>query len=123
MCALCWIGELADFNFTIHHKSGKSHCDADGFSCMPLDMEKYMSECTEGTSQDVIDVAITGISLQASEDTDWIRSLADPSQVLHTNKHILAVQPAPLSKINPVDLAAAQARDKDIWSPHRLQAK
>ena len=62
----------------------------------------------------MIDAAITAVSLQASGDTDWIRALADPSQVLDTNKHIPAVQPAPPSKINPVDLAAAQARDKDI---------
>ena len=113
-CALRWVGELADFKFTIHYKPGKSHRDADGFSRLPLDMEKYMSECTEETSQDVIDAAITAVSLQASGDTDWIRSLADPSQVLDTNKHIPAVQPAPPSKINPVDLAAAQAKDKDI---------
>ena len=73
-----------------------------------------MLECTEETSQDVIDAAITAVSLQASGDTDWIRSLTDHSQVLDTNKHIPAVQPAPPSKINPVDLAAAQARDKDI---------
>ena len=71
-CVLCWVGELADFTFTIHYKPGKSHCDADGFSHMPLDMEKYMSECTEETSQDVIDSAITAVSLQASRDTNWI---------------------------------------------------
>ena len=73
-----------------------------------------MSECKEETSQDVTDAAVTAVSLKASRDTDWIWSLADPSQVLDTNKHIPAVQPAPPSKINPVDLAAAQARDKDI---------
>ena len=113
-CALRWVRELANFKFTIHYKPGKSHRDADGFSRMPLDMETYMSECTEETSQDVIDAAITAVSLQAPGNKDWIRSLAGPSQVLDTNKHIPAVQPAPPSKINPVDLAAAQARDKDI---------
>ena len=93
-CALCLVGELADFKFTIHYKPGKSHRDTDGFSRMPLDMEKYMSECTEETSQNVIDAAITAVSLQASGDTDWNRSLTDPSQVLDTNKHIPAVQSA-----------------------------
>ena len=62
----------------------------------------------------MIDASITAVSLHASGDTDWIQSLADPSQVFDTNKHIPAVQPASTSKINPVDLAAAQARDKDI---------
>ena len=114
MCTLRWVGELADFKFTINCKPGKSHCDADGRFPMLLVMEKYMSECTEETSQDVINAAITTVSLQASGDTDWIQSLAVPSQVIDTNKHIPAVQPAPPSKINPVALAAAQARNKDI---------
>ena len=83
---------------------------------MPLDKKKYMSECTEETSQDVIDAAITAVSLQASGDTDWILSLADPPQALDTNKHIHVVQPVPPSKTDPVDLAAAQVRDKDIGS-------
>ena len=77
-------------------------------------MEKYMSECTEEISKDVIDAAISSVSLQASGETDWIQSLTDPSQVFDTNKH--AVQPAPPSKISPVDLAAAQTKDKDISS-------
>ena len=72
VCALRWVGELANFKFTIHYRPGKSHCDADGFTCMLLDMEKYMSECTEETPQDVINAAITAFSLQASGDTDWI---------------------------------------------------
>ena len=57
-CALRWVGELADFKFTIHYKPGKSPCDANG--------------CTEKTFQDVIDAAITAVSLQASGDTDLI---------------------------------------------------
>ena len=41
-CALRWVGEPANVKFTIHYKPGKSHRDADGFSRMPLDMEKYV---------------------------------------------------------------------------------
>ena len=29
---LCWIGELADFNFDIRYHPGKTHVDADSFS-------------------------------------------------------------------------------------------
>ena len=50
----------------------------------------------------MIDDSTTAVCLQASEDTDWILSLADPCQVLDRNKHI------------PLDLAATQAREKDI---------
>ena len=39
---LHWIGELADFNFTIHYRPGKSNIDADALSRMPSDDMAYM---------------------------------------------------------------------------------
>ena len=41
---LRWVGELADFNFNIKHRPGKCHIDADSFSRMPFDINKYMPE-------------------------------------------------------------------------------
>lgn len=31
----CWVAELADFNFTIKYRPGKSHTDANDLSRMP----------------------------------------------------------------------------------------
>ena len=44
---LHWIGELADFNFDIRYRPGKTHVDADSFSRIPFDFEAYMKSCTE----------------------------------------------------------------------------
>ena len=37
-----WVAELADYNFTIKYRTGKSNVDADILSRMPLDMDEYV---------------------------------------------------------------------------------
>lgn len=49
-----WVGELADFRFEIKYRPGKSNNDADLLSRCPLDMNQYISEFTEGLSQNAI---------------------------------------------------------------------
>ena len=51
---LRWVGELADFNFNIKYRPGKCHIDADSFSRMPFDINKYMPECTESISEETV---------------------------------------------------------------------
>lgn len=36
-----WVAELADFNFTIKYRPGKTNADADGLSRIPMDFEGY----------------------------------------------------------------------------------
>uniref|UniRef100_H3B5S2 Gypsy retrotransposon integrase-like protein 1 n=1 Tax=Latimeria chalumnae TaxID=7897 RepID=H3B5S2_LATCH len=48
------LAQLADFNITIKYCPGKSNADADGLSRMSLDMDSYMSQCTEDIHQEVI---------------------------------------------------------------------
>ena len=47
---LRWIGELADFNFDIRYRPGKTHVDADAYSRIPFDFETYIKSCTEDPS-------------------------------------------------------------------------
>ena len=44
---LRWIGDLTDFNFTIHYRPGKANIDADTLSRMALDDIAYMESYTE----------------------------------------------------------------------------
>ena len=41
-----WVAELADFNFNIKYRPGKSNIDADVLSRLPLDPSEYMEDCT-----------------------------------------------------------------------------
>ena len=42
-----WVAELADFNFNIKYRPGRSNTDADVLSRMPQDFAAYMNECTK----------------------------------------------------------------------------
>lgn len=53
-----WVAELANFNFQIRYRPGKSNADADGLSRMPLDFDQYRQECTAETSFEEVDVMV-----------------------------------------------------------------
>ena len=55
---LRWIGDLADFNFTIHYRPGKANIDADTLSRMALDDIAYMESCTEVIPHEVVQTVV-----------------------------------------------------------------
>ena len=61
---LRWVGELADFTFTIRYRPGKANADADTLSRAPKDMDNYMKLCTEETTQDELRTIIHTVQLQ-----------------------------------------------------------
>ena len=85
---LRWVGELADFKFSIQYRPGKANGDADAFSRLPYDMEKYMSTCINQSSLDMIDATIEVVQQRSSEDTAWVYALTDPSAALFGNNHL-----------------------------------
>ncbi len=64
-----WVAELADFNFTIKYRPGKSNADADGFSRMPLDINGFMSQCTEEIRPNTISATMTGVTVRREKPT------------------------------------------------------
>ena len=49
-----WVAELADYNFDIKYRPGKSNTDADMLSRLPLDPNEYMENCTAEMEKDAI---------------------------------------------------------------------
>ena len=80
---LRWIGELADFNFTIRYRPGKTNVDADTLSRHPEHMRQYMVSCTEEMLQEELRAVIQSIQLQDNGQVNWISSLTSDPSVLH----------------------------------------
>ena len=62
---LRWVGELADYHFSIHYHPGKAHIDADTMSGLPI--EEFMKHCTVKTTPDAIKVTFSMIRLKQIE--------------------------------------------------------
>ena len=59
-----WVGELSEYNFTLHYRPGKNSADADGLSRNPVNCEEpsiedLERECTESISRSDMCVAIS----------------------------------------------------------------
>lgn len=101
-----WVGELSDFRFEIKHRPGKANIDADTLSRLPLDMEKYVTECTEDLSAEVIRAVWDGIHAARKKDVAWIAALS----MAHEDMDQLSPAPS-LPPISKVELAKAQRED------------
>ena len=77
---LRWIGDLADFNFTIHYRPGKANIDADTLLRMALDDIAYMELCTEVIPHEVLQTVMCSAKLQEEGTVNWISALSgDPA--------------------------------------------
>ena len=78
--SLCWIGDMADFNFTIHYPPGKANIDADTLSRMALDDIAYMESCTEVIPHEVLQTVEEGT-------VRWIPALLGDPTTLQSDKY------------------------------------
>lgn len=70
-----WVGELADFRFSIKYRPGKVNVDADTLSRLPLDIDSYVEECTEELNGDAIRAAWEGSEAAKKHDVAYVASL------------------------------------------------
>ncbi|GAA6095956.1 uncharacterized protein LOC109203576 [Tachysurus ichikawai] len=97
----------SNFCFEIKYRPGKSNNDADMLSRCPLDMDQYISECTEGLSQRAIQATWEGNMMSKNEDVAWVAALnlkATDTVTLH-DQVALAISPDELSRTQREDQA------------------
>lgn len=70
-----WVGELANFQFEIKYRPSKSNNDADMLSRCPLDIDQYISDCTEALSQSAIQATWEGNMMSKNRDAAWVAAL------------------------------------------------
>ena len=115
-----WVGELADYNFTIHYRPGKNNGDADGLSRMPLEINDLMTECTEETNGDIILATVQ--SMQCSDQSiNWMAAMGrvDVIKELEDKQDATDLRDAS----NKLDILKHQLQDPDIaavvgWKRH-----
>lgn len=70
-----WVGQLADFHFDIKYRPGKVNIDADVLSRCPLDIERFMGECSEELSEEAVCAVWEGSRRAKQGDVAWIAAL------------------------------------------------
>ena len=80
-----WVGELAEFNFTIRYRPGKSSVDADTLSRPADDMIQYMELCSQETSQEELKTIIDTAQLQEQGRVNWVSSLTDDPSIFNVD--------------------------------------
>lgn len=109
-----WVGELSDFRFEIKYRPGKTNIDADTLSHMPLNIDKYVKECTVELSQEVVQATWNGTKAAQEQDVAWVSALA-----LTTNAN--QEPPAPIPTISKEELARAQREDQAVGEIIKLK--
>ncbi|KAL0163756.1 hypothetical protein M9458_039509, partial [Cirrhinus mrigala] len=70
-----WVGELSDFRFDIKYRPGKVNVDADILSRCPLDINQYITECTEELSIEIVKTTWEGTKAVEQKDVAWVAAL------------------------------------------------
>ncbi|XP_051793415.1 uncharacterized protein b3gat1b isoform X1 [Acanthochromis polyacanthus] len=70
-----WVGELSDFRFDIRYRPGKINGDADTLSRCPLDINKYILECTKELPRDAVAATWEGCGAGKRGDVAWIAAM------------------------------------------------
>ena len=69
------LAELADFNFTIKYRPGRSNADADVLSRMPLDIEDYRAQCTSEISSAHLGATVDAVQAESCVCCPWVDAL------------------------------------------------
>ena len=72
---LHWIGELADFNFTIHFRPRKNNIDPDVLSRMPSNDLAHRKTYTEIVPPDVVQAVACSAKSQDQGQVNWVSAL------------------------------------------------
>jgi hypothetical protein len=115
---LRWLGELAEFNFTIFYRPGKANADADTLSRTSNNMNEYMKSCTQKTSQDELRTILSTVQLQEKGQVNWLSALTNYPDVLSAD---VAIQPdSNRLTFKTNDIQKAQLEDTVIGKVYSL---
>ena len=97
-----WVGELAEYNFSIHYRPEKNYGDADGLSRMPLKMDERITECTEHLDQNVLHATVQALNVHSRgiaylPAPEHKRTIAEIDAIYHRDERVDKIN---INKIN-----------------------
>lgn len=109
-----WVAELSDFQFNIKYRPGKSNGDADALSRMPLDFEKYITECTMETSKETIESHIDMVKGRDRGDVTWISSVTMNMDLINQDIEQVECSLTSTWHVSDIVMRTDQRSDPDI---------
>ena len=94
-----WVGDLANYNFTVKYRPGKDSVDCDYLSRHPVEVEEL--KCTEEITPEIISAALLGSKEKGK--------FAAVNSIVTSG-----VEGMPISKLKPGEVKAAQRSDPNI---------
>ncbi|KAL1267156.1 hypothetical protein QQF64_002831 [Cirrhinus molitorella] len=113
-----WVGELAlDFKFDIRYIQGKANADADVLSRWPLDIDKYVTACTEVLTEEVVQATWDGSQIHRANDVAWVVALnaRQEGAVWQDGESAMT--------LDPTELRTAQREDPNISELIKLKER
>ena len=115
-----WVSELAEFNFNIKYRPGKSNIDADFLSRMPLNIDEYISQCTEELATDLMQATVSVCCGQRKSEVAWASALsAKPNNFDLQDQELL--DPKSTQRFDVSDMVQAQEEDSVISSIRKFK--
>ncbi len=74
-----WVAELADYNFKIFYRPGRNNRDADGLSRMPMEIDRYIENCTNLVHPADIQAVVQAMKVQSEDELAWVSALSQES--------------------------------------------
>ena len=106
-----WVAELADFNFCLRYRPGKTNIDADILSRLPIDPREYMDSCTAGMDKEAIDATIQGLTHQRAKEIPWLTAVSANISIADQEP---IVSDLTLTQLVPGEIQRAQREDSLI---------
>ena len=104
-----WVAELADFNFDIKYRPGKSNIDVDMLFRLSLDPREYMENCTLEMEMDAICATIQAVIHQGEDGAPWVAAVS--ANIVHLES---AVTDLVFRQLTSEDIQRAQREYPDI---------
>ena len=105
-----WVGELANYNFSVKYRPGKDSTDCDYLSRNPVDFAKVMDQHKEEISSEMIGAVVAG-----SQSKGKFAAVNSVAPVMFSG-----LGNSTMSPINPEEVKAAQLEDETIGVVMRM---